>query len=587
MAKLNRLKFKIALITGLLLAGLSLVTLNFVNRLIDQETSSTIRAELKATANVVKGLLEERRKSMTAQALVLAESAPLKAALDQPLKRQDPNTIVDLARETKIELGLDLYQVTGKRGSLLATLLLDKSQAGEKPKKDSKAADPIFAAAVKAEEPEDAFGAWVSPTAVFETYTRPVIIKDSVLGAIRLGFVMDDTFAKTLKEQTGSDIAVIANGNVLSSSLSPASRQELAASLSSMQGMAKDSAEGSFQASLGGVPFLGQFIPLVGPGQGAGDVAQLLQLRSKESVLALLKRIRGSFLGILIPGVVIAILLSILFAGTITKPLDDLIAGTRAVEKGDLDFKIKISSGDELGELADSFNEMVGDLKEKERVKAVFGRFLPKAVADRAMAHQGELGLGGEEKEVAILFSDIRGFTSLSERMNPREVVTMLNEYYTRMIDVLFENDGTLDKTIGDAIMAVFGAPVSDPDCAVKAVRTALGMMEELGRFNAERQAKGLEPIQIGIGVNTGVVVAGNLGSVKQLSYTVIGDEVNLASRMCSAAKAGKVLITEATWRKVKWQFEFERLEPITVKNVSNPVQVYEVLGYKQQPGQA
>ncbi len=581
---MNRLKFKIALITGLLLAGLSLVTLHFVNRVIDQETSATIRAELKSTERAVKGILEERRKSMTAQATVLAESAPLKAALDQPLKRLDPNTIVDLARETKSELGLDLYQVTGKQGSLLATLILDKSLVGEKPSKASKAADPIFAAAVKAEEPEDAFGAWASSAAVFEVYTRPVIIKDHVLGAIRLGFVMDDTFARALKEQTGSDIAIVAGGQVLSSSLNPSSRDKLLTTLAEMRSMAQQSAEGSFQAELAGIPYLGQFIALPGP-QG-GVPAELLQLRSKESVLALLKTIRGSFLLILVPGVVIAILLSILFAGTITKPLDDLVVGTRAVEKGDLDFRIKVTSGDELGHLAESFNEMVGDLKEKERVKALFGRYLPKAVADQALAHQGELGLGGEEKEVAILFSDIRGFTSLSERMAPHEVVTMLNNYYTRMIDVLFENDGTLDKTIGDAIMAVFGAPVNDPDCSVKAVRTALGMMDELKRFNAERQVLGLEPIQIGIGVNTGVVVAGNLGSVKQLSYTVIGDEVNLASRMCSSAKAGQVLITEATWRKVKWQFEFERLEPIKVKNVSNPVQIYEVVGYKQQPGQ-
>ncbi len=253
------------------------------------------------------------------------------------------------------------------------------------------------------------------------------------------------------------------------------------------------------------------------------------------------------------------------------------------MEKGNLDYSIPVTTKDELGELAESFNEMVTDLKEKERVKAVFGRYLPKAVADRAMEHQGTIGLGGEEKEVAVLFSDIRGFTSLSERLAPPEVVKMLNEYYTRMIDILFENDGTLDKIIGDAIMAVFGAPVTDADATAKALKTALGMMAELKKFNAERQARGEEPVLIGIGVNTGIVVAGNLGSVKQLSYTVIGDEVNLASRMCSNAKAGQILVTEATYRKTKWQFEFNQLEPIKVKNVSNPVQIYEVLGLRQR----
>jgi len=266
----------------------------------------------------------------------------------------------------------------------------------------------------------------------------------------------------------------------------------------------------------------------------------------------------------------------------ITKPLDSLIAATRKVDKGDLDVHVQVDTKDELGVLADSFNDMVKDLKEKERVKGLFGRYLPKAVQDEVMAHQGELQLGGEEKEVAILFSDIRGFTSISERMSPPELVAMLNDYYTRMIDVLFDNGGTLDKTIGDAIMAVFGAPVNDPEAAAKAVRTGLQMQEALKGFNAERRAKNLEPFEIGIGINTGVVVAGNLGSNKQFSYTVIGEEVNLASRMCSVAKKGQVIITEATYRKVKWQFEFNRLEPVTVKNVSQPVQIYEVLGFKK-----
>jgi class 3 adenylate cyclase len=266
----------------------------------------------------------------------------------------------------------------------------------------------------------------------------------------------------------------------------------------------------------------------------------------------------------------------------VTQPLKALIAGTRAIEKGDLDYKIPVQSRDELGDLAESFNEMTGQLREKERVKALFGRYLPKAVADRALAHQGELGLGGEQKDVAILFSDIRGFTSLSERLSPPEVVAMLNDYYTRMIDVLFAHDGTLDKTIGDAIMAVFGAPVNDERATHKALRTALGMRVALDAFNADRAAAGKEPVYIGIGVNCGSVVAGNLGSIKQLSYTVIGDEVNLASRMCSNAKAGQILVTEAVYRKCKWDFEFNALEPIKVKNVSQPVQVYEVLAERK-----
>ena len=577
MGLFSKLRFKIALVSGLLLAGLSFLTLFFVSKAIDQRSTETIRAELGNTAKVFEGLLRERQNSMRAQGLVLADSVQFKTALDG--KTQDPATAADVAAEKRQELGLDLFQVAGRRGALLASLVGTENLPQPKPAKDAKAADPIFAKATDPENPADAFGAWAAPAMVYQTYTLPVIIRDQLLGALRIGFAMDDRFAKALKEQTGSEVAIINKGKIVAGSLDAGAHGTLEAALGTMQGMAQKA--DVFEVTLEGTPYLGEFITLKGPNGEAA--AQLLQLRSRARVLELLGAIRRSFLVVLGSLLIVAVGLSILFAGTITKPLNALVAGTRAVEKGDLEYHIPVTTKDELGELAESFNEMVTDLKEKERVKAVFGRYLPKAVADRAMGHQGDLGLGGEEKECAILFSDIRGFTSLSERMAPPTVVKMLNEYYTRMIDILFANDGTLDKTIGDAIMAVFGAPVTDPDSTAKALRTALGMMAELKKFNAERVARGEEPFQIGIGVNTGVVVAGNLGSVKQFSYTVIGDEVNLASRMCSNAKAGQILITEAAYRKVKWLFEFNQLEPIKVKNVTNPVQVYEVLGERAQ----
>jgi class 3 adenylate cyclase len=581
MGLFSKLRFKIALMAAVLLAGLSLLTLFFVSGAIDRQGTGQIKEQLRNTANNLEGKLRDRQDKLRAQGLVLADSVQFKTALDD--RTQDPATTADLASEKRRELGLDLFQIAGRKGALLASLVGAVNKPQAKPGKDAKAADPIFAKATDPEEPADAFGAWAAPDMVFETYTRPIIIKDQVLGGLRIGFAMNDAFAKELQEQTGSEVAIVSGGKVLASSLDAELRKALEASLSAMQGMAKEAGDAAiFRQTLQGTPYLGQFFALKGP-DGA-TVAELLGLRSRASVLQLLSSIRSTFFVVFGSLLLVAVALSIFFAGTITKPLNALVAGTRAVEKGDLDYSIPVTTRDELGELSQSFNEMVTDLKEKERVKAVFGRYLPKAVADRAMQAQGDLGLGGEEREVAVLFSDIRGFTSLSERLSPPEVVKMLNEYYTRMIDVLFDNDGTLDKTIGDAIMAVFGAPVTDPDSAAKALKTALGMMAELKKFNAERVARGEEPVQIGIGVNTGVVVAGNLGSVKQLSYTVIGDEVNLASRMCSNAKAGQILVTDATYRKTKWLFEFNQLEPIKVKNVSNPVQIYEVLGLREQP---
>jgi adenylate cyclase len=577
-----KLRWKIFLAFILVVGGLLLATQFVANRVIDSESVDTIRTELQNTDNVFAGLLKERRASLRAQIQVLADSTAMKAALDTGKRSQDPATAKDTAQTLNQPLGLGLFEVAGKRGCLLASLIGQQQPDLPKLPKDAPPSDPIFAKAVDKNSPVATEGAWASKDTLFETITGPVIIQDSVLGAIRIGFAMDDSFAKTLQQQTGSEVALLVNGHVYASSLDGAAKEQLVSALNTMVGKAQSaSADGVFEADLAGSPYLGQFIEIQGvDGHKAAD---LLQLRSKARVLLLLSSLRDNFLIIFISGLVLALLVAFFLSRNITKPLDSLIAATRQVDKGNLDVHVQVDTRDELGALADSFNDMVKDLKEKERVKGLFGRYLPKAVADKVMGQQGELQLGGEQKEVAILFSDIRGFTSISERMSPTELVAMLNDYYTRMIDVLFDNGGTLDKTIGDAIMAVFGAPVTDADAPFKAVKTALEMQQALQLFNADRRAKGLEPFEIGIGVNTGVVVAGNLGSTKQFSYTVIGDEVNLASRMCSVAKKGQIIITEATYRKVKWLFEFNRLEPVTVKNVSQPVQIYEVLGFKKQ----
>lgn len=577
-----KLRWKIFLAFIFVVGGLLLVTQFVANTVIDSESVETIRTDLQNTNHVFEALLAERRASLSARIQVLAQSTAMEAALDSGKRAQDPATVKDTALTLNESLNLALFQVVGRRGALLCSLIGKDRPDLPKPAKNAPAYDPIFARSVDENSLTVTSGAWASKDTLFETITGPVFIQDNVLGAIRIGFAMDDTFAKTLKEQTGSEVALLVNGKVFASSLDGEERNQLLSALNLMLGKAQSASEdGVFEASLAGNPYLGQFINIMGP-DGA-KVADLLQLRSKAGVLKLLSNLRKNFLMIFSSGLILALLVAFFLSRTITKPLDSLIAATRQVDRGDLSVHVDVDTRDELGALADSFNDMVKDLKEKERVKGLFGRYLPKAVADKVMAQQGELELGGEQKEVAILFSDIRGFTAISERMSPQALVAMLNDYYTRMIDVLFENGGTLDKTIGDAIMAVFGAPVNDPDAPMRAIKTALEMQEALKHFNADRLAQNLEPFEIGIGINTGIVVAGNLGSTKQFSYTVIGDEVNLASRMCSVAKKGQIIITEATYRKVKWHFEFNRLEPVMVKNVSQPVQIYEVLGFKKE----
>jgi adenylate cyclase len=211
--------------------------------------------------------------------------------------------------------------------------------------------------------------------------------------------------------------------------------------------------------------------------------------------------------------------------------------------------------------------------------RAQLARFLSPALVEQAARGSIELSKGGALSELTILFSDIRGFTSISEKLPAQEVVRMLNDYFELMVDVLFEHGGILDKFIGDAIMGLWGAPVKRPDDATNAVRAAVKMQKRVADWNEERAAQGKEPIRIGIGLHTGQVVVGNMGSSKALSYTAIGDGVNLASRLCGIAGEDMIVISEeCAQRAGKEKFVLEPLPPAKVKNREAPVEIYRVL---------
>jgi len=178
---------------------------------------------------------------------------------------------------------------------------------------------------------------------------------------------------------------------------------------------------------------------------------------------------------------------------------------------------------------------------------------------------------------VVIFFSDIRGFTPMSEKMGPDEIVTLLTEYFTEMVEIIFENDGTLDKFIGDAIMAIWGAPVPHEDDADRAMRAAVEMQRVLGELNKKWKEQGRQKVQIGVGINFGEVFAGNIGSDRRLEYTVIGDAVNTASRLCSKAGPGEIIISEPFYKRLKSPPPVEALEPLQLKGKAQAVPVYRV----------
>lgn len=207
-----------------------------------------------------------------------------------------------------------------------------------------------------------------------------------------------------------------------------------------------------------------------------------------------------------------------------------------------------------------------------------FQRLLSPAIAEQVMAGDVEVKKGGELRDTTILFTDIRGFTAWSESRGAQDVVDMLNEYFELMVDVVFDQEGTLDKFVGDEIMALFGAPVAHSNDPYRAVKTAIEMLDVLAEFNRRRLAAGEDEIRVGIGINTGDVVAGYLGSSKALEYTVIGDAVNTGARLCSLAKAGEIIISESTYNRVKDSFDMVELPATSVKGKSKPLKIYNVI---------
>ena len=298
---------------------------------------------------------------------------------------------------------------------------------------------------------------------------------------------------------------------------------------------------------------------------------------------------------ILIIAIILGVVMVLVFAGYLTNPLTRVVlAMEKIISTNDMSSRVEVEYNDETGKLAHTFNIMVGALeraykqikrkafeavvaqKREHKVRTMFQKFVPADVIEQFFANPEKM-LVGENRVISILFSDIRSFTSISEQMMPDDLVNSLNRYFTVMVDIIADRGGTIDKYIGDAIMAFFGAPARHKDDALNSVLAGIEMNEALVEFNANQRKLDKPEFRIGVGINYGVVTVGNIGTEKKMDYTIIGDMVNLGSRLEGLTKKYKqpLLISESLHQKVHEQIPCRLIDTVAVKGRAKGVKIY------------
>jgi adenylate cyclase len=316
----------------------------------------------------------------------------------------------------------------------------------------------------------------------------------------------------------------------------------------------------------------GKFLAASAPVRdGAGNAVAMLNVEFDASRVA--ARMRPVlWAGLLSLGLALALAIggSIYFSGRVSQPLVSLRDAISEIGHGNFDTRVEITTSDEFATVGRAVNEMAAGLREREAVKGAFARYVSRQVLDKILGSGTMPSVRGDRRRITVLFSDIRSFSTSAESMPPEDVVDLLNEYFGHMVDIVFRNQGTLDKFLGDGLMAIFGAPDDDPDQEENAIRAAIEMQAALAGLRHR-------DIRIGIGIHSGPAIVGNIGSNQRMEYTAIGDTVNLASRLESATKelGVPIVVSEFTWNAVQGRYPARDLGVIHVKGRAGAVQVY------------
>jgi len=411
--------------------------------------------------------------------------------------------------------------------------------------------------------------------AVYHMIAKPVVFRDEIHGVVIFGSRIDKDILLRLKNISGVDLALYSSDGIHTSTLPLTAEQALT---DFMTTSLDDGKKSDFhEIFLDKESYLSRkFSILSDVGIEKGS---FIALKSLTKEMKFVSKLRITF--IVMGGVILLIALGLSFfmAKSFTKPLKKLAMAAKSIGAGKLDTSVDIRTGDELETLGNAFNNMVNGLKEKEFIEDIFGKYVDKHVKDEVLS--GRMPLDGEQKEVSVLFSDLRDFTVLIEQNNSKKAVKIMNRYFEVMSQAIHRNNGHVLQFIGDEIYAVFGAPVFSKNHCTDAVKAALAMKNKLSVLNNEFKERGWPILKHGIGVHSGKAVAANIGSPDRMSYLLVGSTVNIAARLQELNKTFKteLIISESTFNKIDLQdikmLLSEELPPSKLKGLTTPVRLF------------
>jgi class 3 adenylate cyclase len=534
---------------------------------IQRETSVQIEAAIHDAVGKSRNNFEELEQTWKTELAFVARhysrSTRILGAFDAAVEDLDPGVLAEAVDyETKLSaLSGYLFLFFDLKGRVMCTLVDGRVEA-------VLPADSLPVQGIPQHEQSFRYSLWSGQ--LYAAHIASLNLFSRKIGYMLIGLPLRESVVQRLGERVDGQVCFVVGSNAVVSTPGVVR----SALLDPMEAAAGQ--KGSRVLTLAGQTWA-LFSELLNPREpGEGSMVCAIAL---DKNLAPFRRIRTVLVLTALAAMLAAVILGFFLSRGLSTPIRKLVRGTAMVAAGNYDFRINIASRDELGILGNAFNTMVQGLSLKEKYRDVLNKAVSPEVATEML--KGDLFLGGENRMVTILFADIRGFAAITGGMDPREVIALLNDYLEGASAAIEAEGGIVDKYAGDEIMAVFGAPLSHPDDAARAVRAALRMQEATRVLSEARREAGKPEIAVGIGINTGLAVAGNTGSRRRLNYTVLGESVNLAARFCSTAAAGQILISAATLEAAGPVLDTQPLEPVVLKGWSKPVDVWLVKGLR------